>query len=337
MSNLPKQSRTEATEERYINRCEQLLRRYWRETGVDFEFIHPIEFIDWLIEVMRGLKPRSFRHYKASVMFALPLADICTLWMDQALDGLALTSESICDYKGPPRTSSAKRKKYPPEFLDKMIDEVVKNTFEYKYGQELLLILIGTIALGLRPCEWRCAEIEVNDNTSNLVLHVQNAKVNNVRSFGPEREIEFGFLPKEVQAAIKHLVNLATECTNWSKEYARIADLHYRLQRKLRPRAKGRYAIYSARHQYIANLKLAGVFDHIALLVGHGSRRTAAEHYGRKSAGRKVISSKIDWELTKASLPRPSQKMFNEHTIKDDPRLSYRERVGADIDKKFSS
>jgi hypothetical protein len=46
-------------------------------------------------------------------------------------------------------------------------------------------------------------------------------------------------------------------------------------------------ALYSARHQFVADAKYSGLSkEAIAALMGHGSIETAGLHYGRGTAGR---------------------------------------------------
>lgn len=326
MARFPKQTKTEKTKEQHRNRTRQLLNRYMRETGEDFELIEARRFVDWLVEILRDLKPSSFRQYKAAVLYALPKFDICNVWMDEALDRLAAVDQSICNYDGPPRTSASKHKKYPPEFLDRMLDKLAKGFKEndqyrdIKHAPELFAILVGTVAVGLRPIEWGQSEIIIDDETGHGALEVQNAKATNNRANGPSRKVVYGHMPEPVKSIVEYMVIHACNSDDWAKEYNQIADLHYRLQKKLRPRAVKRYAIYSCRHQNIANMKLAEVYDDIAPLVGHGTRRTAAEHYGRKTAGRRIISSEIDCEITAETLPKPGGGVEVAHGIKENRR-----------------
>ncbi|PCI39749.1 MAG: hypothetical protein COB46_08130 [Rhodospirillaceae bacterium] len=326
MFNNQELKQTEETKASYRKRCERLLFRYVRETGVDFEFIYPPEFIDWLIELAQGWEKSTFRQYKAAVILALPSFEICTFDMDESLEKLKDTSQDIC--KGSPsgRTSHNKKKSYPPEILDRLFEEFVSKPTKYRYALELSTILIGTITLGLRPVEWGQSEFILDQETGEKALLVQNAKATNGRANGPSRTIIYGHLPKKIQNAISYLVKFAGNSENWMVEYNRISDLHYRLQKKLRPRAKRKYAIYSARHQCIANLKQAGVFERIAALVGHGTTRTAAEHYGRATAGRMKMSAVIDYEINAETLPRPGRNKGDEKKIKDN-RRGYEQRL----------
>ena len=51
-------------------------------------------------------------------------------------------------------------------------------------------------------------------------------------------------------------------------------------------RVKDKITLYSARHQFAADAKAAGLSKaEIAALMGHRSIETAGEHYGRRSAG----------------------------------------------------
>lgn len=192
MARFPKQTKTEKTKEQYRNRPRQLLNRYMRETGEDFELIEASLFVDWLIEMLRDLKPNSFRQYKSAVLFALPEFGICNLWMDEALKRLARVPQSTCNYDGPPRTSASKHKKYPPEFLDLILEQLAKGFEEnkqfkdIKHAPKLFAILVGTVAVGLRPIEWGQSEIIMDDETGHWALEVQNAKATNNRGDLPQ-------------------------------------------------------------------------------------------------------------------------------------------------------
>ena len=45
----------------------------------------------------------------------------------------------------------------------------------------------------------------------------------------------------------------------------------------------------------------------IAEIMGHNSERTATEHYGRRTAGRKMISKHVDTAI-EDMLPAPAEK-----------------------------
>lgn len=323
---FPEQTRTRATEKAYRKKCYQLFRRYLRENGLSEEqnqddvHFDSLDFVDWVIQLGGSLKPRSFRYYKASVLSRLKKVDNPSEELEMAIEMLVSTSTEHC-LKGTSRkTSATKAKSYPPKILDRVIEELLLDREQYKYGTVLVHLLVATIAMGLRPVEWSSAEFVIDGKTGEKALRVRNAKATNGRACGKTREIVYGSLPPTVQQMVEEAATYAKTCDDWAVEYRRIADLHYRVQKKLRPRAVKRYAIYSARHQNIANLKFLADFEDIAPLAGHASRHTAVVHYGRKSAGRTFISARIDSVLSPEALPRPSSKMLDEVAIRGELR-----------------
>jgi len=68
-----------------------------------------------------------------------------------------------------------------------------------------------------------------------------------------------------------------------------------------------------------------GAFDHIAALSGHGTTKTATEHYCRATAGRKKMSAILDYEINVETLPRPGGGEQGKMKINDNLR-SYKSR-----------
>ncbi|MEG3619774.1 hypothetical protein V5T82_15015 [Magnetovibrio sp. PR-2] len=317
MSNFPKQTRTTQTEEDYYKTCETLFLRHMRECHPESERFDPIAFVEWLISLKPTLKEASFRNYKASVLFGLKNFDDGSSCLEEAITILQREPQTGCLKGKSYKTSNKKEKKYPPKILDRVLDELLRDIGKYKYNPQLVCILIATIAVGLRPVEWGKTDIQQNEETGERLLIVKNAKATNGRGNGEDREINITNLPPEIHKAIEYIVEFATNSENWGLEYDRISCLHARLQKKIRPRARTSYTIYSARHQYIANLKHLGVFDDIADLVGHKGKRTATEHYGRKQAGKLKISKRLDYELSVETRPRPAMGKARKSGMED--------------------
>ena len=155
-------------------------------------------------------------------------------------------------------------------------------------------IIFCSLFTGLRPVEWLNAKL-IGDR-----LVVKNAKFSKGRSFAETRTIHIdkSKTPKGLLDNIKWLLDRIKE-KNWSglseaeerKIVKSLAERVKYINDKCFESDKGKkslsYTLYTARHQFCANAKAAGLSKvEIAALMGHRSMNTAGEHYARKKHGR---------------------------------------------------
>ena len=143
----------------------------------------------------------------------------------------------------------------------------------------LVLLLVHGVFLGLRPSEYSDADLQ----NSLLVMHTR--KATNGRGLGEFRELDLSDISSGELASIHRLI---TDFAAASRdELARLLDmLGARLRRACLRVGIEPIALYTTRHQAIANMKSAGRSAvEIAAAVGHSSPRKAGRSYARRSSG----------------------------------------------------
>lgn len=296
-------TQTKQTRQAYQHRCDQLVARHAKGMGIAVPDVQAMYFTNWLIGLKSTIKKSTFRQYKCSAVYGLSNSGIRLNGMAEALSKLEAEPQADC-LKKSSKTSSPKAKCYPPDVLDRVVVELHKTDKPAKYAKPLLSFLLASIALGLRPNEWGSTFLSVDENTGEKSVILKNSKTTNGRGSGPKREILYGHMPDRVQTSIEYLVGYASSRENWADEQKKISDLHYRVQKRISPKGKRRYTLYSCRHQCSANMKMAYTKETIAEVMGHGSEETATTHYGRRSAGRLKISKHVDCTI-QDMLPAP--------------------------------
>lgn len=155
----------------------------------------------------------------------------------------------------------------------------------------------GRIA-GLRPGEWVDAHLSVDEEKMSAHLIVKNEKHTNGRGNGVTRTIDLSSLymraraedPENMRAweiLNDHLRTVAKHRENFKKFYVNSRNVMYRMAKDAGVSAN----LYSARHQFAADLKAAGKSrSEIAALMGHSVDETATTHYGRKISGRANVT-----------------------------------------------
>lgn len=293
-------TKTPETKTKYLERVKQLINRYKKES----EYHHDIDYIDmieWLIILVTTKKPSTKRQYYNAMRFYFEVNGL------YAEIEYLNTTEKFSSYndwvkknhKTPKSTSSKKRKSVSRVELKKL-----KETHRPKnYWERVAMTkFLATILTGLRPCEWETAKL-IRIHRSNIkdlpdialpILRVKNAKHTNGRSHGEYRHLSLAEFPPPYIDTIKRCIDNVRlrNYQNWKQEISyseyqeKCSDAFSRIYRRAYPRRKTTIALYSARHQFIADCKFSGMslFD-IAALAGHGSNETATEHYGRKRSG----------------------------------------------------
>ena len=258
------------------------------------------------------LSRASKRLYRASLIS----------FMDAAGEGDAVAylqgvdaSDDGCDRQ--PVVSREKRLTH--EQLAQIVEclDIVDNEID----QTLLRLLYAGSLTGLRPGEWRSASFEGNPDIS--VLTVKNSKNTHGRAHGDYRTLILHDLDDDQRKLILDLVSDAGRRTE--AEYRgmmlRVADRLKFVAKRIWPNAKSRPSLYSARHQFAANAKKAGLDRaSLAALMGHSSTSTAARHYGLKrdgGSGHGVTVSAIPDDVARvilAEVRRKSAMPLNSHS-----------------------
>jgi integrase len=320
MTTFPKPtSRQKSTNQAYQNRCDQLVLRYAKSRGIDIADIEPMAFVNWVISLKENIKAASFRQYRASVVYGLPKTGINQDGMVGAR--LKLNDEPQTDcIKRSVKTSSSKAKGYPPEILDRVVNELNDKFIKAKYRKPLMAFLVSSIALGLRPSEWGSTKLGHDQASGAKCVIIKNAKTTNGRGTGEERVVVYDHMPIRIQEFIEWMVDYASSREDWDQDQKKIANLHYRIQKHISPKGRRRYSLYSCRHQCSANMKQNYNLETIAEIMGHNSERTATEHYGRRTAGRKIISKHVETAI-EDMLPTPAEKEKQQPKYSPSPKL----------------
>ena len=189
-----------------------------------------------------------------------------------------------------------------------------------KYQKEGLKWLRATIDCGLRPSEWKSAELVKREFNTGLedVLKVRNGKNTNNRANGDYRHIVITkFEPENFNNVTALLSFLKTSDITFESKYEKCRKAINYASRQTFPRRKHQISLYSARHQFAANMKLAGYSKKlVAALMGHGDALTASMKYARSKKGsegpQKVGALKIEVATVKTkNLEKSEAKMAN--------------------------
>lgn len=79
---------------------------------------------------------------------------------------------------------------------------------------------------------------------------------------------------------------LASEGNTFEQYYTRCRKALQRACRQLWPKREYHITLYTGRHQFCANLKVAGRSRaEVAYEMAHGSEETAGTHYGKRRSG----------------------------------------------------
>jgi len=195
----------------------------------------------------------------------------------------------------PVRTSAKKMKFISIKDLKK-IDNKLKDS-KNKWANPTRLWIRAGILTGLRPVEWRT--INIREDKGRIDLIVKNAKHTNNRAHGEQRTINLNHLKTNEINLIKQHIKVAQQMSNeekiWEKYYQGCSNLLRYTSKKIWPKRKKHHSLYSARHQFSANLKASGCLPvELAALMGHASDLTALTTYGRKVNGTRGRKPEVD-------------------------------------------
>lgn len=254
-------------------------------------------FFEWLVKQKPLLAPSTWRQYKAAVIW------YCERHDHRELRGLL----KRCDNRGckqePRRLPAAERKTSAKK--QKSISEAdfarilkaylaIKNPpYWLRMGIRLFFAIYYT---GLRPCEFPTARLllRADDNGQRgIYVRVCNAKNTNGRTHGKYRHVAIGQYDLHIQRMIGDLLKLAR--SPWDakgkpigkERFIRNASQAFSVfTHKLFPRRHRSITLYSARHQFCADLKKAGMTRaQVAAVMGHGNDLTSVIHYGKRRSG----------------------------------------------------
>ncbi|MGD9889530.1 MAG: hypothetical protein AB7S56_09730 [Halothiobacillaceae bacterium] len=264
----------------YHSRARQLWARY--EDDEDVEDVEPNPnwsgFIDWLISIRATLRPASWRQYRAAVVHRMEQQHVPDR---HELHARLMAFVNLPDRKTlPARTSSARCKSLSDADLRALIQHLgaQDGIWDRIAGQWLVF---GGIT-GLRPGEWQ--SVRARPNEDEMILYVKNSKHDAVRAHGPERTLHVRASHSLQRNLLTFIQSIQSE--DFDDVYEGCRNALWRATKALWPRRKKQISLYSARHQFAADAKSAGLMpEMIAALMGHAVTETHQTHYGKRRSG----------------------------------------------------
>jgi integrase len=248
-----------------------------------------------------NLRPRTLRLYRASLVYYIEI-ELADKKIDQVVFDKMITvlsSMKAGDAKDLELRTSAKKQKHLTVKDYKVLDDALKES-KNKWSAATRIWLKSGIITGLRPVEWRQSVYDEEENR----LIIKNAKNTNGRSHGEFRSFYFDHLTaSEKNILLQHLkVSFSFSQTDeiWKQYYEGCSNLLKYTSGKLWPSRERHPTLYSARHQFSANMKASGCKpEEIATLMGHAVDDTALTTYGKKANGTRNVKPKINEEEIK--------------------------------------
>lgn len=296
-------TRQPATEDKYRIRVDMLTKQAETALGRPATLL---EVILYLAAQDAEYRPATIRQYYAAL----------TMVVDEAVGRGELNSlgehahrEALECRPSPrpkhaePRTSAKKRKSVEKAELHRVCTFLLARR---KIEDMLLaLILVHGVFLGLRPSEYSDADLQ----GSLLVIH--SRKTTNGRGLVEFRELDLSDVSEAELASLHRLIEAFATASKG--DLKRLID---RLGRRLRCACRRvgvePFALYTTRHQLVANMKAAGkTVAEMAAVLGHGGLRTASEKYAGRSTGWKDVptvkptAEMVNKAEEKASPPQP--------------------------------
>lgn len=293
-------NKTLETRKAYLERGSRLWFRAARDLEIPAEQLTPSAYLKWLESLLPQLRPTSRRQYLAATREWLSAdQDGClssivgreclqkALRQSQCMEAnhYSLPQDQNKPWKG--KTSAQKSKRLDVAVLASITRKQGHRTL--KWFSAAILWMSANTLVGLRPCEWRQAELEKQDGQH--VLKVRNAKNTNGRAHGTYRhlnleemdETSIRLIRRQLMEVEKHV---GSEI-DWQRYCNGVRKAIYRMMRENLPQRRRYPTLYSSRHQFAANAKSSGMAkNEIAALMGHATDDTASEHYGRSRHGR---------------------------------------------------
>ncbi len=275
------QTRTEHTVEHYLKRAHHLLVRIADEMQLPEDaYPAPDDVVRYMEQHASQWKWATFRQYQASLVLRYTLEyekNGDPLFAKTARAIRALSHQACKPAHVIGRTSSRKRKGIPQRDFEALVARLSNPKQNSDYAKRTAIWLVAAAATGVRPCEWRTAQL--NEDATQLI--VQNAKATNGRANGASRTIVIR--AEDSQSIQAHLASMDELL---ARGYT-FAHIHQCCSIALNRACKAlwgkdptkRYALYSARHQFAANAKATTSQQEVARLLGHRSIRTARRHY----------------------------------------------------------
>lgn len=279
-------SKSPKTMQSYLQRAQQLLNYASARLNTP-ELILP-DAISFLVDFCATKSPSTVRLYRASLQYYLEFQFQQGVISESEFNIMSAALRSIKHgIKSQQNLTSTKKAKCAStKTIQKLLKKLNKSSS--RYAKITSLLFMGSLIAGLRPVEWKDAKLIKTPEGGILI--VQNAKNTNGRSFGDIREL---YIPHAHVAIIEQTITAVTEALKtmtWDKLYENCRKIMHRAGIK----NKGKnVTLYTARHQFIANMKNLYSKEEVALLAGHRSPETATTHYGKRRSGHPEFKNNV--------------------------------------------
>lgn len=298
-------TKTKRTKDAYTKRALSDISSFQEEQGVKVDSEENARlFIQWLISLKPKMSMAYWRQRKAASVYYLEelgFMDSSSYLKTISSDG-AYKYRTRADRKKKGKTSSRKEKKISADDLD-TLHHFLSNDEKSRWSLPTLVFFRATLVTGLRPTEWSTSQylkdyVDESGESLGPALKVKNAKSTNERSHGEYRHLLLSDLDEDsivfVRGQLKYIVEKigpGKMVKTFNEYYEAVRQRLANVVNRLWPSRRMRISLYTARHQFIADLKKAGYSRlEIAALVGHATDETAHAHYGKKKAGRRSTS-----------------------------------------------
>lgn len=258
--------------------------------------MHILDTAMWADKVWRkNLSKSAWRTYRSALIFYAELMFEKNLLNVIDINNIKdiLSGYGECLDKST-KTSSQKKKNQQNKDHDLLMEHL--RASKSSFASRLMMWMHVNRMVGLRPCEWQNANVEIINDRISLV--VRNAKATNGRAHGRDRIIPLDHINEKnvvnIEKFAKYCGQLA-EKGEFKAMYEGCRKLLQRSSRKLWGKRLKHITLYSSRHQFSSDLKLNGrTMKDIAYLMGHISTDTATYHYGKRRFGRSKRTPFVD-------------------------------------------
>lgn len=270
---------------KYIKCVRSLLRRYEQEAP-DACLSDRVEFMSWfLVTQETRVKANTWRYQAAALFHVLE-----NEYREDSEEALGMLARHERARATTVRSSVLSKRKRLPE--DEHIDLIADlQAVPSDYKDLTIHWLQVTLDLGLRPVEAGTTREEIAAD-GEVIIVVRNAKATQGRGGeGGERRLGLGEFAEHDQARLRTFLRKMRDLTEagfYQTSYESCRKLLLKASRRLWPERKTTYSLYSARHQFCANMKYQREKPEVSVGMGHGAERTAIRSYGKRRHGRKV-------------------------------------------------
>ncbi|CAB3805332.1 hypothetical protein LMG28614_06185 [Paraburkholderia ultramafica] len=290
-------TRTPKTEMAYAIKAMQIRSRAARDLGYFSHFsMPPMTIVDHLIGRKPTIAKNTWKQYKNALRSHFQgLANesnesVAVEELQAAI--AALDSEpSTGSLKYGTRTSATKQKHFKQTDLDKFVDYLAGNVGRHKFANALRTWLLAAQLTGLRPSEWESAGLTEIAGLPCLTL--RNGKATNGRANGEFRTLDLSkATAADMEVLLEMFAMLEGHLSEMRFDELQTSLTHYmkRATRACFGRRKKYPTLYSLRHQFAADAKLAGhTKEEVAAILGHATDETAGRHYSRAVSGQSAV------------------------------------------------